>query len=395
VRAAALAVAVGVANALVFLGFEWVTKEGSDWLWNDVAGSDDVRWRVVPLAIAGSLALSLALRLARQRRVKQIETDPVDAPPEQGRTTAGTVVTTLAIGAVSLVGGASLGPEAPLTAASKALGELFGKALVAASIGALLVAFFGSPLPVVIPLALLHKRKALTATSALAVLLAGAASIATLLLVGGHVNGYGGIPADEHFDLGDMAVAAAFGACGTLAAAWLKRADERFGRRTRRLDGRLHWAVSAALFGAGLGLLYVLGGESVQFSGSEGTTALLHEHAGDGTLALLGLAAVKLLATGWCLACGYRGGPVFPSIYVGVAISLALGSWAEPGATIGAIVGILTALTNPFFGAVAVLALLPPKLCLVGLAGAAGAVAVKRARSPRADDAASPTGWGS
>ena len=45
-----VALAVGVVDGLVFLGFEWVVNHGTDWLWNDVADSDDVaggssRWR--------------------------------------------------------------------------------------------------------------------------------------------------------------------------------------------------------------------------------------------------------------------------------------------------------------------------------------------------------------
>ena len=52
-----LALAVGVVNGLVFLGFEWVVNHGSDWLWNDLVNSDEVRWRVVPLALGLSIAL--------------------------------------------------------------------------------------------------------------------------------------------------------------------------------------------------------------------------------------------------------------------------------------------------------------------------------------------------
>jgi len=132
------------------------------------------------------------------------------------------------------------------------------------------------------------------------------------------------------------------------------------------------------VFGAVLGLLYLLGGESVQFSGSEGSVLLVQEHADDGALTLVGLVAVKLLATGWSVTSGYRGGLVFPVVFMGVAMSLVVGELAGglagPGAMIGAIGGILTAMTSPVIAAVMVLALLPYELVWVALAGAAGAM---------------------
>jgi H+/Cl- antiporter ClcA len=100
------------------------------------------------------------------------------------------------------------------------------------------------------------------------------------------------------------------------------------------------------LLGAVLGLLYLVGGQSVQFSGSEGSVLLVREHADDGALTLAGIAAVKLLATGWSVTSGYRGGLVFPSVFMGVAMSVVLGEVASglagPGAMIGCIGGILT-----------------------------------------------------
>ena len=62
---ALLALVVGVVDALVFVGFEWVVNHGTDWLWNDLAGSDDVRWRVVPLALGLSIAFSAVAAVAR------------------------------------------------------------------------------------------------------------------------------------------------------------------------------------------------------------------------------------------------------------------------------------------------------------------------------------------
>ena len=65
----------------------------------------------------------------------------------------------------------------------------------------------------------------------------------------------------------------------------------------------------------------------------------------------MGLLLVKLLATGWSISAGYRGGPAFPSVYMGVALSLAITaaipSVSETGVMVGAIAGILAEMTTP------------------------------------------------
>ena len=118
---ALVALAIGVVDAVVFVGFEWVVNHGTDWLWNDVAGSDDVRWRVVPLALVLSIAFSALVRWVGQRRFVEPHLDPLhssDGPPP---TVAG-LATILLVGAASLLAGASLGPEAALVGLSAGLG---------------------------------------------------------------------------------------------------------------------------------------------------------------------------------------------------------------------------------------------------------------------------------
>jgi hypothetical protein len=104
-----IALAVGVVDGLVFLGFEWVVKHGTNWLWNDVVDSDDVRWRVVPLALALSIALSALMRALGQPRW----TPPHMAPlgPAEGSADEPPPPSALsALAAVLLVGAAGPAP---------------------------------------------------------------------------------------------------------------------------------------------------------------------------------------------------------------------------------------------------------------------------------------------
>jgi H+/Cl- antiporter ClcA len=80
------------------------------------------------------------------------------------------------------------------------------------------------------------------------------------------------------------------------------------------------------------------GNGDVLFSGQNQLSALLSQSSTYGAWALVGLVAAKSLAYLICLG-SFRGGPVFPSMYIGAAIGIAMshlpGLPAEAGAAIG------------------------------------------------------------
>jgi H+/Cl- antiporter ClcA len=388
-----LALAVGVVNGLVFMGFEWVVKHGTDWLWNDVVDSDDVRWRFVPLALALSVAFSALLRWRGEPRWTPPHLDPLGPAEGSGgeparAPTLDALGTVLLVGAAGLVAGASLGPEAPLVGFATALGAWaaarvdvgpVGRVLVLASAGALLVAFFGSLIPIAIPLVIVYQRtRRLQVAAVMPIALAGLAAWGTVWLVHGDHHGYGSIPSDA-VHARDYIVAVVLGVSAVGIGALLRWFVVRLAVVIRHIETRPPWWVAAAIFGLVLGVLYLIGGQTVQFSGSEGSVMLLSGEFHYGTWALAGIAFVKLLATAWSLTAGYRGGLVFPSVFAGVAVSLlvagALPDVAGPGVLLGSVAGLLVEMTAPMLGVVMLLALLPAKLLPLGIAGAAGAIA--------------------
>jgi H+/Cl- antiporter ClcA len=386
-----LAVGIGVADALIFLGFEWLIKNGTDWLWNDVAGSDEERWRVIPLALVLSVAFSALLRALRQPRWTPPHLDPLKSADHDEEPAAPTLVavgTILLIGAVSLLSGASLGPEAALVATAIGLGTWAaaraglgerGRVLALASAGALLVSFFGSLVTLAIPLLLLYQRtKRLPLPAVVVIALSGLAAWGTLHLVEGEADVYAQIP-DADVNLRDYAAALLLGAVAAGVGAVLHWLVIRLASVTERIQTRVSWWLAAAVFGTILGLLYLAGGPTVEFSGTEGSAELLSGERRYGAAALAGLVLVKLLATSWSLTAGYRGGLVFPSLYAGVAVSLFVAAEfpdvAGPGVLIAVVAGLLVAMTSPVAGIVMLLALLPLEQLPLGLAGAAGAIA--------------------
>ncbi|MDK1358670.1 chloride channel protein [Arthrobacter sp. zg-Y1219] len=77
------------------------------------------------------------------------------------------------------------------------------------------------------------------------------------------------------------------------------------------------------LGGALLGVLGVIGGPSTLFKGAEESAELLAHRGDDSAWTLVLLAAVKLAALMIAAAAGFRGGRIFPAVFVGVAVGLA------------------------------------------------------------------------
>ncbi len=385
---------LGAANALGLLGFEWLVDDLQDLIWNDWAGSDETRWLVVPLAVAGSIALSLTVHATRQKRLPPPHTDVLAGIDETTSGSLPMVGILLLTGLVSLVGGASLGPEGALLPASIALGAWVAghnrtpgpvtELLVLSSIGALLVSFFGSLLPAPIPLLVMRRQgRPLTRRSTIPPLLAGLTAWIIVTLIRDDGQGRDILPIDSGGDLAAVPPALAMGVLAVLVGVLLRLVIRSTAGWTDRLDRLWHLIAAAALFGAVLGSLYWIGGETVQFSGQQGTHELYDDRAQYGVAALLGLLVVKLLATGWSISAGYRGGPAFPSVYMGVALSLAVTAAvpeaSETGIMIGAIAGILAEMTTPGVAFLMLLSLMPPSLLPIGIVGALGAVLGRRA----------------
>ena len=388
-----IAVALGAANSLGLLGFEWVTEHLQHLIWLDWANTDERRWLVLPLAIAGSVGLSLTLRTVRQPRLQATHTDFLAEAGQVEPSSLKSIGILLLVGVVSLVGGASLGPEGAILPASVALGAWYSgrsgstagmsQVLVLSSVGALLVSFFGSLIPAPLPLLMLRKQgRQLTRTSAVISLIAAATAWALVSVIRGESQGPQILPVSSGANLKVGLTAMGLGALAVVAGVMLRSVIRTAGRLTERIDKGWNWILGSSLFGAVIGILYWAGGESVQFSGHLGTHMLYEDRSKYGIAALLALLAVKMLVTGWSVASGYRGGMAFPAVYMGVALGLAATAafpgLPQSGTMIGALAGILAEMTSPIVAVIIVLSLMPLKLLPIGLAGALGAVAGRR-----------------
>ncbi|MEJ0073381.1 MAG: hypothetical protein WDN27_04875 [Candidatus Saccharibacteria bacterium] len=142
---------VGAGVAITYYYFEYAVRHSISYVWQDVFDTDHRRFLVLPLCLVLTLAY-FGLQHALDPKSEKHESHGLgDAPPP----TAVNFIKVLGIGFLSLLAGASLGPEAILVPACILLGQYIGKQalgnskpaiqlLGAAGFIALLAAFFNS-----------------------------------------------------------------------------------------------------------------------------------------------------------------------------------------------------------------------------------------------------------
>ncbi len=343
-KAAVPAVVVGVASALILFGADELALVLEHWWWHTLPGllgvAEDARWwNVVVLSITGVL-VGLVLWKAPGNGGHDTATVEIMSPPLPVKALPG-VLAALVLG---LAGGVSLGPEGPIIMIASSLAVLAYKkfapavpteAVIIVTAAGMLGAMLGTPV-----------AAALVLTGALGavkgghlwdrlftpLVAAGSGAIAYHLL--GGVSWNMGLPAYEPrlWDLLTGSVVAVVGAgAGVAAAAALPPAW----RMARRLRNPLVYATAGGLI---LGLLGALGGQITLFKGAAQTAEIIANRDDYGVLALAGIIVIKLVAIVVAAATGFRGGRIFPALFVGVAMGL-LGHALIPGLSLTLAVG--------------------------------------------------------
>jgi H+/Cl- antiporter ClcA len=349
-----LAAVLGAPISAVAYGFLALTEKAQTYLFDDLpqdlfTGSTPAWWPVPLLALCG-LVVGLTIRFlpgnGGHSPAFGFQTGglPVD------RELPGIVLASLA----TLSLGAVLGPEAPLIAIGGGLGALALRLIkrdappmaltILASAGsfAAISTLLGSPL---LGAFLIMEVAGVSGATLSLVALPGllASGMGALVFVGlDDWTGLGtfSLALPSVPEAGSPTVATMWWALviGVVAAAlgWLVRSVGLWLRPVVHLNRVLVTAAFGALIGA-TAMVYQLGsGHSftqVLFSGQTALPELV-EHAADysvGVLVLLG--ACKMLAYGLSLS-AFRGGPVFPAMFIGAALGIALSGL--PGMTLPA-----------------------------------------------------------
>lgn len=241
---------------------------------------------------------------------------------------------------LSLAGGVSLGPENPIIAInatltmvllgrmSSATSGVKPKQLAMLAVAGTIGALFGTPVAAALlftgAVGAIKGGGSLWDKLFLPVAAGGAGAVVTLLL-GGPMLSFR-LPAMGTFQPIYLLTGFIVAACSALigiAAAWL------FPRVHRAFHALRNPLVFVTLGGVLLGVLGVIGGPITMFKGLEQTGELLNGRAHWSVGELAAFAGIKLVALLIAASAGFRGGRIFPIVFVGAALGL-LGSAVLP-----------------------------------------------------------------
>ncbi|HEX4520647.1 MAG TPA: chloride channel protein [Gaiellaceae bacterium] len=376
-RLVGFAALIGIPAAVVAALFLAFVHDGQHWLWADLParlGHSSPPWYlVIGLPVVGA-AIVVAARLLLPGDGGHSPINGIDASPTPFSHGPGVAVAATG----TLMFGAVLGPEGPLIALGSVTAMAFaplmrltkrqsGGLALAGSFSAISALFGG---PIVGGVMMVEASAPMLGATLIPVLLPGfvAAALGYTIFIGfGNWGGLGvpglevpGLPAYHGTHIRDLIVAVFVGVIAAAIIAPIRRLarrisdDRRLGLPVLLLGGGL--AVGALAEAADL-----LGASSqdVLFSGQSSVPALISPES---TKILVILIVAKGIAYAVSLGCGFRGGPVFPAIFLGVAVATFAVDWFHMSPTVavaaGAAAGMCAStrlvLTSILFGALLV-----------------------------------------
>jgi chloride channel protein, CIC family len=354
-RLVGLGAVIGVPAAFLAAVFLAFVHDLEHWLWDSLPsalGYSSPPWYlVIGLPIAGACVVVVArLLLPGDGGHRPLEGIGGGVTP----VSHGPGIALAAIGTLSF--GAVLGPEAPLIALGSVVGvavTLFVRldrrgetVLGTAGSFAAISALFGGP--IVAGMMMVESGLALGATL-LPVLIPGfvAAAIGYVIFIGlGHWGGLASqslavssLPPYNGTHVYDLVVGIAIGVATPLVIVAVRRLAEAvagYGLDRRKLPALLLTGGLAVGLIAQVADWMGADSQDVLFSGQAGVPAL----AATGSTEILAILLVgKALGYAVSLGCGFRGGPIFPAIFIAIAIAEFAHVWFDISPTLAVAVG--------------------------------------------------------
>ena len=354
-RLVALGALIGIPAAVVAALFLALVHDIEHWLWHDLPdalGHSSPPWYlVIGLPMVGGALVALArLLLPGDGGHRPLDGIAMGVTPLKSG--PGIALAGLA----SLSFGAVLGPEAPLIALGAVVGlsvtlllrvsEREEPVLATAGSFSAISALFGGPL---VGGMLMVEGGLGMGAALLPIILPGfvAAAVGYLIFVGfgdwGGLEAQGlvvpNLPPYNGTHLADLIVAILVGILGALVVVAARRVGSVLDSHAR---DRKNISLLLVAGGLAVGLLAQiadsLGADSqdVLFSGQASVPDLV---AADSTKIVLILFVAKAIAYAVSLGCGFRGGPVFPAIFLGIALATFATLWFDVSPTLAVAVG--------------------------------------------------------
>lgn len=360
------ATVIGLACGLALLLFEGAAHRIEHLLWHRLPDSLDVGhgagWWTFFVMTLGGLLVGLVLQFAPGHGGHDPATESLFGEPISISAVPGLLIAAL----ITLSIGVSMGPEAPLLGASGAALALVAsrrnipaQSVIAVGVAGMLGAMFGAPIGAAFAFMELVPNAGRALYEKLFPLLVAATTGAlTVTLIATRPRLSAPMPPLRDFIVIDIVSAFVIGAIAAalgVGFGFVLRAIHPVAQRVPVI-ARLTFA------GAALAGFVVVAGEIVMFSGQREMTTLLLESQDMSDGRILLITAAKLVSLAIAVAVGFRGGKIFPAVFVG----LALGVFTHaiiPGVPLtlaagAAMVGILVAFVRAWFLSLLMVALI-------------------------------------
>ena len=335
IRLMALVVLLGLISALVTFTFMALVHQGTQLLWEQAAlalGLDPRLFTILVCTIGGLLVGLLVKFFGDHNAIfAELMLEFGKTGRFEYRHAPGIVITAL----VSLISGASLGPEAPLADASGGIGtwisdrlkldERETRTMGYSGVSGMLASFISNPFGG----ALLGLESAQGGVSGMqayfwvlfpSLLASAVATVVFVMLSGTFFETLYKFP-DYTPRAIDLLYAAPLGLVGGVVGILFMLSLRRLQGLFQVMKGQV--VLRGVIGGLGMGIIGALLPLTL-FSGEEQTADLITHAAEIGVVMLIVLGLVKLFATSLLLATGWKGGYIFPIMFASVALGLAL-----------------------------------------------------------------------
>lgn len=381
IKLMAFVIVLGSISALITFAFIALVHEGIGLIWEQAAQALGLDARLFTLLICalGGLLVGLLVKVFGDHNAifAELMIEFGKTGRFDYRNAPGIIITAF----VSLISGASLGPEAPLADACGGIGTLLSdrlklneqetRALGYSGVSGMLAAFITQP----IGGAILGLESAQGGTSGKQTyfwvlfpsLLASAVATVVFVSLSGtffetlySFPGYVPRLVDLLYAAPLGLIGAAIGLVFMLSLKWMQRLFQ-------PMKG--HVVLRGLLGGLALGIIGALLPLTL-FSGEAETADLIANAAQIGVLMLIVLGLAKLLATSLLLATGWKGGYIFPLMFISVALGMAV-NLVAPGIPVAVAVSatmagaLVAALKAPLFAALFTLVLVQKETAAV------------------------------
>lgn len=331
-RLLGIALVVGVLGAIAASMLLWIVDHGTELVFTRIPeslGMESTPWWWAALMLLISAALvALTKKMPGATGSGPLTGFHFDDPLR-------IVPSVLLAALATLIFGIALGPEAPLIVLGTSVGAIVARkadprtrqAIMLLGGVAAISAVFGNPFItafMILEFAALGMLPALLVTPVLVAL--GGSYLVQIGIWG--IPGFGvhslsvpGLPAYTSIQAGDLLTGALVAVIAGLVAVLAREGGVLFDRFAQK---RVTLALFAAAVATALVLLVAMNGfslpiDQILFSGNSGMTTLIHETS---IAAVICILVGKGIAYSVALGSGFRGGPIFPATFLGVAVAV-------------------------------------------------------------------------